>query len=146
MKKNFLLAAVLSLTIAATSFAQVSTTPEVPRNYKPQPKELAPMPGELTDEMIFPVLGKYDYVNKEEKVASVTVTRDAENKGVVWINGMPQGKFKADLKQSPSTYKIPEQKPYKTTRQPANRQKPQMRLLPKKRSLGFLVNHLKRVR
>ncbi|MCH5688286.1 hypothetical protein LWM68_30920 [Niabella sp. W65] len=67
MKKNFLLAAVLSLTIAATSFAQVSTTPEVPRNYKPQPKELAPMPGELTDEMIFPVLGKYDYVNKEEK-------------------------------------------------------------------------------
>jgi hypothetical protein len=110
MKKNFLLAAVLSLTIAATSFAQVSTTPEVPRNYKPQPKELAPMPGELTDEMIFPVLGKYDYVNKEGEVASVTVTRDAENKGVVWINGMPQGKFKADLKQSPSTYKIPEQK------------------------------------
>lgn len=110
MKKNFLLAAVLSLTIAASSFAQVSTTPEVPRNYKPQPKELAPMPGELTDEMIFPVLGKYDYVNKEGEVASVTITRDAENKGVVWVNGMPQGKFKADLKQSPSTYKIPEQK------------------------------------
>jgi hypothetical protein len=110
MKKNFLLAAVLSLTIAATSFAQTSATPEVPRNYKPQPKELAPMPGELTDEMIFPVLGKYDYVDKDGEVASVTITRDAENKGVVWINGMPQGKFKADLKQSPSTYKIPVQK------------------------------------
>ncbi|MGN7785501.1 hypothetical protein ACTJIJ_13315 [Niabella sp. 22666] len=110
MKKNFLLAAVLSLTIAATSFAQTSATPEVPRNYKPQPKELAPMPGELTDEMIFPVLGKYDYVGKDGEVASVTVTRDAENKGVVWINGMPQGKFKADLKQSPGTYKIPVQK------------------------------------
>ncbi len=110
MKKNFLLAAVLSLTIAATSFAQTSATPEVPRNYKPQPKELAPMPGELTDEMIFPVLGKYDYVDKDGSVASVTITRDAENKGVVWVNGMPQGKFKADLKQSPGTYKIPVQK------------------------------------
>lgn len=110
MKKNFLLAAVLSLTIAATSYAQTSATPEVPRNYKPQPKELAPMPGELTDEMIFPVLGKYDYVDKDGSVASVTITRDAENKGVVWVNGMPQGKFKADLKQSPGTYKIPVQK------------------------------------
>lgn len=110
MKKNFLLMMVLSLTIATTSFAQVSATPEVPKNYKPQAKELAPMPGELTDAMIFPVLGKYDYINKEGDVASVTVTRDAENKGVVWINGMPQGKFKADLKQSPAIYKIPVQK------------------------------------
>lgn len=110
MKKNFLLMMVLSLTIATTSFAQVSATPEVPKNYKPQAKELAPMPGELTDAMIFPVLGKYDYTNKEGEVASVTVTRDAENKGVVWINGMPQGKFKADLKQSPAIYKIPVQK------------------------------------
>ncbi|MCH5720692.1 hypothetical protein [Niabella hibiscisoli] len=110
MKKNFLLMVVLSLSIATTSFAQSSATPEVPKNYKPQPKELAPMPGELTDEMIFPVLGKYDYVNQEGEVASVTVSRDAENKGVVWINGMPQGKFKADLKQSPCTYKIPVQK------------------------------------
>ncbi len=110
MKKNFLLMVVLSLSIATTSFAQSTATAEVPKNYKPQAKELAPMPGELTDEMIFPVLGKYDYVDKEGEVASVTVTRDAENKGVVWINGMPQGKFKADLKQSPCTYKIPVQK------------------------------------
>lgn len=110
MKKNFFLVVVLSLSIATTSFAQTSATPEVPKNYKPQPKELAPMPGELTDEMIFPVLGKYEYENKDGEIASVTVTRDAENKGVVWINGMPQGKFKADLKQSPCTYKIPVQK------------------------------------
>ncbi len=110
MKKNFFLGVVLSLSIATTAFAQTSATPEVPRNYKPQPKELAPMPGELTDEMIFPVLGKYEYENKDGEIASVTVTRDAENKGVVWINGMPQGKFKADLKQSPCTYKIPVQK------------------------------------
>ncbi len=110
MKKNFFLVVVLSLSIATTSFAQTSATPEVPKNYKPQPKELAPMPGELTDEMIFPVLGKYEYENKEGEIASVTITRDADNKGVVWINGMPQGKFKADLKQSPCTYKIPVQK------------------------------------
>lgn len=110
MKKNFFLALGFCITIAGTSYAQVSSTPESPRNYKPQPKELAPMPGELTDEMIFPVLGKYDYVNKEGEVTSVTITRDAENKGVVWVSGMPQGKFKADLKQSPCTYKIPAQK------------------------------------
>ncbi|GAB3432568.1 hypothetical protein [Niabella aquatica] len=110
MKKNYLLMMALSVSITTVSLAQVSTAPEVPKNYKPQAKELLPMPGELTDEMIFPVLGRYEYTDKEGEVSPVTVTRDSENKGVIWINGMPQGRFKADLKASPATYKIPVQK------------------------------------
>lgn len=110
MKRNYLLMMAFSISVATASVAQVSTTPEVPRNYKPQAKELLPMPGELTDEMIFPVLGRYEYADNEGEISQVTVTRDGENKGVIWINGMPQGKFKADLKASPATYKIPVQK------------------------------------
>lgn len=110
MKKNFLLLVAFLIATSTISFAQTTSTPEVPKNYKPKPKELLPMPGELTDEMIFPALGKYEYTNKKGDVSNVTVIRDAENKGVIWVNGMPQGKFKADLKASPSTYKIPTQK------------------------------------
>ncbi|MFT4092261.1 MAG: hypothetical protein QM640_01385 [Niabella sp.] len=110
MKKNVLMLVVFTFFVFTASFAQVSATPEVPKNYKPQPKELLPIPGELTDEMIFPVLGKYEYTDKDGNISNVTISRDADNKGVVWINGMPLGKFKADLKASPSTYKIPAQK------------------------------------
>ena len=110
MKTNFLLMVALSVSISTVSFAQVSTTPETPRNYKPKAKDLAPMPGELTEEKIFPGLGKYEYTDNEGSVSQVTITRDPENKGTVWVNGMPQGKFKADLRLSPATYKIPVQK------------------------------------
>jgi len=110
MNKNYFFLMAFSMSVATASVAQVSTTPEVPKNYKPQAKELLPMPGELTDEMIFPALGRYEYTDSEGEVSQVTVTRDSENKGVIWINGMPQGKFKADLKASPAIYKIPTQK------------------------------------
>lgn len=110
MKKNFLLMLMFSASFYTMTFAQTAATPEIPRNYKPEPKELLPMPGELTDAAIFPVLGKYEYTDKEGNVATVTVTRDIENKGQIWVNGMPQGKFKADLKASPATYKVLAQK------------------------------------
>ena len=41
---------------------------------------------------------------------SVVITLDPENKGVIWVEGLPQGKFKAYLKKSPSTYRILSQK------------------------------------
>jgi hypothetical protein len=41
---------------------------------------------------------------------SVTITLDPENKGLVWVEGLPQGKFKAYLRKSPSTYRILSQK------------------------------------
>jgi len=38
------------------------------------------------------------------------VTLDDQNKGIVWIDGLPQGRVKAVMKKSPATYKIPAQK------------------------------------
>ena len=110
MKKNILLALAFSVTFSIVSFAQGVSTPEVPRNYKPLAKELIPMPDSLTLQRIFPVIGQYQYTNQEGDIAQVTVSIDHDNKGVVWVNGLPQGKFKADLKLTPSTYKIPHQK------------------------------------
>ena len=62
----------------------------------------------LTSEQIFPVLGKYESSTNAD-AASVTISLDPENKGMVWIEGVPQGKIKAMLRKSPSTYKIPAQ-------------------------------------
>ncbi len=58
---------------------------------------------------IFPALGKYESATNAD-AASVTISLDAENKGLVWIEGLPQGKVKAMLRKSPATYKIPAQK------------------------------------
>jgi len=69
---------------------------------------LVPMPSQITTEQIFPVIGQYQSnTNSNEKI---TVTLDDQNKGLVWIDGLPQGKVKAILKKSPATYKIPVQK------------------------------------
>ena len=111
MKKNVLLAFVAIL-ISTLVYAQVSTTPEVPRNYKPKPKELLPMPDSLTTEDIFPVLGKYSLADKDGDSTDVFISLDPESKGVVWVSGLADGKFKAELKASPATYKIPSQKTF----------------------------------
>ena len=49
---------------------------------------------------------------------SVVITLDPENKGVIWVEGLPQGKFKAYLKKSPSTYRILSQKTESGTQVP----------------------------
>lgn len=57
---------------------------------------------------VFPVIGQYQStVNME--ASTVTITIDEMNKGIVWINGLPQGRMKAMLKRSPATYRIPAQ-------------------------------------
>lgn len=62
-----------------------------------------------TREDIFPVIGKYESsVNAD--AALIIITLDEQNKGLVWIEGLPQGKVKAMLRKSPATYKIPAQK------------------------------------
>jgi hypothetical protein len=45
-----------------------------------------------------------------EATPSVSVTLDSVNKGVIWVEGLPEGKFKAYLKKSPTTYRILAQK------------------------------------
>ena len=63
----------------------------------------------ITTAQIFPVLGTYQSTVNTD-APSVSINMDAENKGIVWIEGLPQGKIKAMLRKSPSTYKIPAQK------------------------------------
>lgn len=60
-------------------------------------------------EKIFPVIGKYESATNPE-VTAVTVSLDAQNKGLIWVEGLPQGKLKGLLARSPSTYKLPAQK------------------------------------
>jgi hypothetical protein len=106
MKKKISLAALFLLFSAVTVFAQVNTTPEVPRNYKPKAKELLPMPDSLTELNTFPALGSYVVYSIKGDSVNITVSKDADSKGIVWIEGLPQGKIKGYLKQSPATYRL----------------------------------------
>src|SRR5215813_4769131 len=69
---------------------------------------LVPMPNPITTEQIFPVIGQYQSTTNADQ--KITVTLDDQNKGFAWVDGLPQGKVKAVLRQSPATYKIPAQK------------------------------------
>ena len=60
----------------------------------------------IRPEHYLPVLGAYQSADAK----AVTVTVDETNKGIVWIDGLSQGRVKAYLKKSPATYKIPSQK------------------------------------
>jgi hypothetical protein len=82
------------------------TVGEITDKYKDKYITSKPAP---TTADIFPALGKYESATNAD-AASVTISLDAENKGLVWIEGLPQGKVKAMLRKSPATYKIPAQK------------------------------------
>ncbi len=71
-------------------------------------KYIAPRPA-LTSADIFPVIGKYESATNAD-AAAVTISLDGQNKGIVWIEGLPQGKVKAMLRKLPAVYKIPAQK------------------------------------
>ncbi|MES1197871.1 MAG: hypothetical protein ABUL41_01180 [Chitinophagaceae bacterium] len=75
----------------------------------PFESKLLPPRAPITVFDIFPAIGSYESsVNTD--APSVTIKLDEQNKGVVWVEGLPQGKIKAMLRKSPATYKIPEQK------------------------------------
>jgi hypothetical protein len=67
----------------------------------------APVPP--TREDVFPVIGKYESAGNTD-AAHISITLDEANKGIAWIDGLPQGRVKAMLRKSPATYKIPAQK------------------------------------
>jgi hypothetical protein len=128
--KNTFLSAIIALFIGVSASAQ-STVDSIAAKYK-----LLPMPAPLTTEKIFPVLGTYqlstdaavagstavsststtsttiaDQTTTATDVAAVatpaiTITLDSASKGIVWVEGLPEGKFKAYLKKSPTTYRI----------------------------------------
>ena len=135
MKNKILVAAALFVTAAAG--AQTPTTPAQPttpstpaQNQQPaqqpvvdsatllatsinaayvsNPDELKGLTTEtLRPEHAFPVLGSFQASGSSTE--SVTITLDETNKGIVWVEGLPQGKFKALMKKAPATYKIPAQ-------------------------------------
>jgi hypothetical protein len=78
-------------------------------NWSSDTYKMQPMPEGLTTEKIFPVIGKYQLTDKDGTQSTVSVSLDESNKGIVWIEGLPQGKIKATLRKSPATYKIPVQ-------------------------------------
>ena len=106
--------------LTMTAFAQQPTQPSTQQTWdaKKNPtvdsitsrytsKYIAPRPA-LTTNDIFPVIGSYTSTNTE--AGNVTVALDEQNKGVVWVTGLPQGRVKAMLRKSPAIYKIPAQK------------------------------------
>jgi len=116
MKKTFFLALAASV-ISASVFAQ--STPDTVRRDTMDPKvpdtmiennknQLKEMPGPLTLEKIFPVIGTYQPTM--EGTPAVSVKLDPEKKSVIWVSGLPQGTFSAMLMRSPAVYKIPAQK------------------------------------
>jgi hypothetical protein len=109
MKKTFFLAGIASLLLTFAVRAQEPkktgnpTVDSILSKYT-----LAPMPNQMTTEQIFPVIGVYQSNSNADQ--KITITLDEQNKGFVWIDGLPQGKVKGILKRSPGIYKIPAQK------------------------------------
>lgn len=103
MKNTFFLF-IAALFISAAVHAQ-STADSIQAKYK-----LLPMPEALTVEKTFPVLGTYQLNSADSSASPITITMDSSSKGIVWVDGLPEGRIKAYLKQSPATYRIVAQK------------------------------------
>ena len=102
--KNIISLLVAAFLITASVNAQ-STADSIRSKY-----QLQAMPEALTLEKTFPVLGTYQLSNADGTAQTVTINIDQDNKGIVWVDGLPEGKFKAYLKKSPGTYRIVSQK------------------------------------
>ena len=102
--KNRIFLFVAALFVGIAVNAQ-STSDSIASKY-----QLLPMPTALTIEKTFPVLGSYQLNTPDGATQNVMITLDPENKGIVWIDGLPQGKIKAYLKSAPATYRIIAQK------------------------------------
>lgn len=110
--KNFFFLLVSAFLITATVKAQ-STVDSINAKY-----QLQPMPEALTIEKTFPVIGTYHLTSTNDTTQTVTISLDSTNKGIVWINGLPEGTMKAYLKKSPGTYRILSQKSQSGTQIP----------------------------
>jgi hypothetical protein len=114
MKKTFFIISAFLLLFTVTLNAQTDTVQPVKtdkwNNYSPEKYKLTPMPAPLTIEKIFPVIGKYSITDKDGLASDLSITLDESNKGIAWVEGLPQGRIKAYLKKAPGTYMIPAQK------------------------------------
>jgi len=98
---------VTTQTTTTTTTATLSDT-SINSAYIADPEALKGLTTEtLRPEHAFPVLGSYTPTGAS--TANVTITLDSANKGIVWVEGLSQGKFRALMKKAPATYKIPAQ-------------------------------------
>jgi hypothetical protein len=102
--KNTIFLFIAALLFGASVNAQ-STVDSINAKY-----QLLPMPQAMTLEKSFPVIGSYNLTTKEGTTVPVTISIDSASKGIVWVDGLPEGKFKAYLKRSPATYRVVAQK------------------------------------
>jgi len=114
MKKTIIIVGVTVLSLLTISVHAQQTTWDAKKNPTVEAiiskYELKPVtPTELKTSDIFPAIGKYESATNPD-ASAVTINPDEQNKGIVWIDGLPQGRIKAMLRKSPSTYKIPAQK------------------------------------
>lgn len=123
MKKNLLsIGSALLLFIFSASAQQPAAPAENKDPYNPSNNPtvaainanyvITPVKSEpLTNEKIFPVIGKYNVSAPAQETATpVTIMLDEQNRGIAWLDGLEQGKIKLLLKRSPAVYKIPAQK------------------------------------
>lgn len=110
MKNTFLF---FGLLLAAASHAQTTeqtatqtAATETATTVAAQPARVSS--DNITPEFFLPALGHF--TGTEGSTENLTITVDPQNMGIIWVEGFAAGKFKALLKQSPATYKIPAQK------------------------------------
>jgi hypothetical protein len=65
-------------------------------------------PAPKTTDLIFPAIGVYES-GTNTGISNVSISQDETNKGLIWVEGLPQGRIKGLLTRSPATYKIPAQ-------------------------------------
>lgn len=116
MKKTFFLAIAALFLFSAS--AQDSTSKAIPTTPATTTTPATPVvipdhlvgvtSNNIKPEHYLPVLGSYQSAGST--TATVNVVLDEQNIGIVWIDGLPQGRIKALLKKSPAIYKIPAQK------------------------------------
>ena len=109
--KNAIFLLLAAFFLSATSNAQ-TTADSIKSKYT-----LQPMPEALTLDKAFPVIGSYQLTGSDS-TKTITVSMDSASKGIVWVEGLPQGRIKAYLKQSPATYRVVAQKSESGTQVP----------------------------
>lgn len=82
-----------------------ATVDSISAKYK---DKIVAAPVAKTSSSIFPVLGVYETSTNPE-AGKLLITSDESNKGIIWVEGLPQGRVRALLTRSPATYKIPAQ-------------------------------------
>src|SRR5438128_1033077 len=114
MKKTIGIVGVIALSLMTASLhAQVATTssttstwdahnnPTVDSIAAKYKDKIVAAPAALSTDQIFPVIGKYESSSNPE-ASVITITIDEQNKGMAWIDGLPQGRVKAMLRKSPA--------------------------------------------